>query len=79
MSRNLCPVTSGHDLYSSVLPAKGHSRARRSQYSQSTNNIDLRALVIATCEILRFRFTAFVLPCYKCAVINKHIAILDQS
>ena len=30
MSRNLCPVTSGHDLYSSVLPAKGHSRARRS-------------------------------------------------
>ena len=30
MSGNLCPVTSGHDLYSSVLPAKGHSRARRS-------------------------------------------------
>ena len=30
MSRNLCPVTSGHDLYSSVLPANGHSRARRS-------------------------------------------------
>ena len=60
MSRNLCPVTSGHDLYSSVLPAKGHSRARRSQHSQSTNNIDLRALVIAICEILRFRFTAFV-------------------
>ena len=29
-------------------------------HSQSTNNIDLGALVIATCEILRFRFTAFV-------------------